>query len=87
MRLCKQGRYDVNYRDGAGRTPLHNACVRGHVRMLISEFRVYEYLGCCTQLRHTHSSLEACHKRLSNWKTLLSIKVTSSSMPTNHTKN
>ena len=34
-----QGRYDVNCRDGAGRTPLHNACVRGHVRMLISEFQ------------------------------------------------
>ena len=40
--LLKHGRYDVNCRDGIGRTPLHWACIGGHVdmvRMLISEFQ------------------------------------------------
>ena len=40
--LLKDGRYDVNCRDGGWWTPLHCACTNGHVdmvRMLISEFQ------------------------------------------------
>ena len=40
--LLKRGRYDVNCRDQYGWTPMHEACIGGHVdmiRMLISEFQ------------------------------------------------
>ena len=37
--LLKHGRYDVNCRDIAGWTPLHEACDVDMVRMLISEFQ------------------------------------------------
>ena len=40
--LLKHGRYDVNCKGAYRRTPLHSACISGHmdmVRMLISEFQ------------------------------------------------
>ena len=38
--FLKHGRYDVNCRDQYGWTPLHEACVNGHVDLvLISEFQ------------------------------------------------
>ena len=39
MGYCLESAFDVNSRDNAGYTPLHETCVRGHVmaaRMLIA---------------------------------------------------
>ena len=62
--LLKHGRYDVNCRNIVGWTPLHRACMGGHVdmvRMLISEFQADTTLQDMWGDTPLHEA--ACHGR------------------------